>query len=117
MSTDIIWNNDMDDFSTPGADNVYDYAPSPYNYIEPGKRPLSSMCPLVVFDPNTGDVKIVSGGAGGSRIISATANVVMRLLWFGQDVKEAVDAPRLHNQLHPFQTEYEQGFPDVRGGR
>jgi len=110
-STDIIWNDDMDDFSTPGSDNSFNFAPSPYNYIEPGKRPLSSMTPLIFYDDRSGDVQIVAGAAGGSRIISATANVVARLLWFGQTPKEAIDSPRLHNQLHPFNTEFEKGFP------
>jgi gamma-glutamyltranspeptidase len=112
-STDIIWNDDMTDFSTPGEPNPYGYAPSPANFIVPGKRPLSSMCPMVVFDADSGEARIVTGGAGGSRIISSTANVVMRLLWFGQGLKEAVDSPRLHNQLTPYQTEVENGFPQI----
>jgi gamma-glutamyltranspeptidase len=112
-STDIIWNNDMADFSTPGTVNPYGYAPTPPNFIEPGKRPLSSMSPIIFYDETTGDARIVTGAAGGSRIISATANVAMRLLWFGQDVKEAIDSPRLHNQVTPFQTEVESGFPQI----
>lgn len=67
----------MDDFSTPGQTNAFGYPPSPANYIVPGKRPLSSMSPSIVTDRN-GDVKIVTGAAGGSRIISATATVSLQ---------------------------------------
>lgn len=64
----------MDDFSTPGVVNAYGVPASPANYIEPGKRPLSSMCPTIVIDKN-GDVKLVIGSAGGTRITSAVAYV------------------------------------------
>lgn len=62
----------MDDFSTPNLTNYYHLEPSPANYIEPGKMPMSSMCPAIILDAD-GNVRFITGGVGGSHIISATA--------------------------------------------
>ena len=70
----IIYNNEMDDFSTPGLANLWGYLPAKANYIKPGKRPLSSMSPTIITNKN-GDVVMVAGASGGSRIITATALV------------------------------------------
>jgi hypothetical protein len=56
--TGILWNNEMDDFSSPGRPNSYGYAPAPANYIRPGKRPLSSMSPIVLTDKHIGEVNV-----------------------------------------------------------
>lgn len=56
---------------------------------------------------------MVVGASGGSRIISAVAQIVIRTLLFNQTVKEAMDAPRLHNQYMPYVTEYELSAPQV----
>ena len=53
------------------------------------------------------------GGTGGSRIISGVSFVTFRSLWLNQDLKAATDAPRLHNQLHPITTFYEENFSEV----
>uniref|UniRef100_A0A7E4W5H0 Gamma-glutamyltranspeptidase 1 n=1 Tax=Panagrellus redivivus TaxID=6233 RepID=A0A7E4W5H0_PANRE len=107
----ILWNDEMDDFSTPGQTNSFGFAPSEANFIQPGKRPLSSMSPTVIYNKNDNEVKMVVGASGGSRIISAVAQTVIRTLLFNQTVKEAVDAPRFHNQFLPNVTEYESSAP------
>uniref|UniRef100_A0A1I7X529 Gamma-glutamyltranspeptidase 1 n=1 Tax=Heterorhabditis bacteriophora TaxID=37862 RepID=A0A1I7X529_HETBA len=107
----IIWNDEMDDFSTPGVSNAFGFAPSESNFIAPGKRPMSSMSPTVIYNKNDNNVEMVVGASGGSFIISATAQTVIRTLLFNQTVKEAVDAPRIHNQYLPHVTQYEHTIP------
>ncbi|XP_021699898.1 gamma-glutamyltranspeptidase 1 [Aedes aegypti] len=110
--TGIIFNGEMDDFSTPGVVNIFGVPASPANYIAPGKRPLSSMSPTIVVDQN-GDVRLIAGGAGGTRITTATLQVVLRKIIFGQSLAEAMDGPRVHHQLAPMEVEYE-GSVDAR---
>lgn len=102
----------MDDFSAPNITNSFDLPPSPANYIEPGKSPLSSMCPSIIVDEN-GDVKLIIGAAGGSKITTTVALVTMRHLFFGYTLKLAIDAKRLHHQLFPMSIAAEQGFDEV----
>lgn len=106
--TGIIFNSGMDDFSSDGLINYFGLPGSPNNAIEPGKRALSSMSPSIVTN-KAGDVKLVIGASGGTKITTAMAMVIMRVLWFGQNIKEAIDYPRLHHQVFPMDLEYEFG--------
>jgi gamma-glutamyltranspeptidase len=71
----------MDDFSTPNQANSYGYSPSESNFIKPGKRPMSSMSPIIVVDKLTNEVRLVLGASGGSKIISSVAQASQKLLF------------------------------------
>ncbi|XP_055915484.1 glutathione hydrolase 1 proenzyme-like [Eupeodes corollae] len=107
--TGILFNSAMGDFSIPGLENYFSLPPSKANLVQPKKRPMSSMTPTIVTTTK-GDVKLVVGGAGGPKIISALVNILVRILWLGYDIKQAIDAPRFHHQLIPNFLEYEFGM-------
>jgi len=108
-STGMIMNNQMDDFASPNITSAYNVPPAPNNFIAPGKRPMSSMSTTIVVD-DQGRVHAVAGASGGTKIISATAEVLMNVMYLGKNVKEAVDTRRLHHQLFPMNLYYEDGI-------
>jgi gamma-glutamyltranspeptidase/glutathione hydrolase len=102
----IVLNNEMDDFtSLPGVPNAFGLIQSEANSIEPGKRPLSSMTPTIVI--RDGRAEFVVGASGGPRIITATAQVLLNWMRFGQPPEPAVDALRIHHQWAPDALELE----------
>ena len=98
--TGVLLNDEMDDFTVkPGVPNLYGLVQGEANAIAPGKRPLSSMTPTIVLRGNS--PLLVVGAAGGSRITTAVAQVIVDVVDYGMNVQEAVDAPRLHQQWLP----------------
>ena len=102
-------NNEMNDFSIPGISNAFGFVPSPINYIRPGKRPLSSITPIIVEHPN-GTLYISIGAAGGSRIITATVQNLIHVLDHNLTLPAALKQPRMHDQLLPARTTFEYSF-------
>ena len=75
--TGIVYNNQMDDFSTPDQTNYFNLKPSDTNYIQPGKRPMSSMSPIIIINDKN-EAKLVLGASGGTKIISSVSLVSYR---------------------------------------
>lgn len=107
--TGIVYNDIMDDFVTPNLTNKFGLAPSKFNRIRPGRRPISSMAPSVFVD-ELGNVRLVVGASGGSKITTAIATVSLRNLFFGEDIKTAIDGPRIHHQYLPDKIFFERNF-------
>ncbi len=98
--TGFLLNNELDDFTVkPGVPNAYGLVQGEANEVAPGKTPLSSMSPTVIT--KDGDIFMVTGSPGGSRIITITLESIMNVIDHGMDVQEAIDAPRIHHQWLP----------------
>ncbi len=105
----FLLNNEMDDFAArPGHPNTYGLVQGAVNAIAPGKRMLSSMSPSIVLDPD-GDLFLVTGTPGGSRIINVTFQSISNAVDFGMDVAQLVSAPRVHHQHLPDLLWWEEG--------
>jgi gamma-glutamyltranspeptidase/glutathione hydrolase len=99
----FLLNDEMDDFtSAPGRPNLYGLVQGAANAIAPGKRMLSAMTPTIVVD-SAGQLLLVVGTPGGSRITTAVYQVLTNVLDQGMTLGDAVAAPRLH----------QQGLPDI----
>jgi gamma-glutamyltranspeptidase / glutathione hydrolase len=109
----FLLNNEMDDFSAkPGVPNAYGLIGGEANKIEPHKRMLSSMSPTIVM--KAGKNFLVAGSPGGSRIITATLQVIMNVIDHNLNVQAAVNAPRIHHQWLPDEIRIEEGIsPDT----
>ena len=95
----FLLNNEMDDFATaPGRPNAYGLIQGEANAVAPGKRMLSSMAPTIAW---RGAEVVVLGSPGGSRIPTATTQVLTALIVDGDALQEAVDRPRIHHQWMP----------------
>lgn len=108
--TGVIMNNEMNDFSIPGSSNAFGFIPSPSNYIRPGKRPLSSISPVIVDFGTNGTLYFLTSCAGGSRIITANIQNTINVLDRNFTSAQALNEPRLHDQLSPNRVTFEYTY-------
>jgi gamma-glutamyltranspeptidase/glutathione hydrolase len=98
--TGVLLNDHMDDFTLrPGERNAYGLRQGEANALVPGRRPLSSMAPTVVL--RDGEPVLVLGAAGGPRILSAVAQVLLHEAGDGLALETAALLPRIHHQHRP----------------
>ncbi len=104
----FLLNDEMDDFAAkPGSPNMFGLIQGEANAIAPHKRPLSSMTPTIVLEDGAGgnqpQLRLVLGSPGGGTIINTVLEVLLNVLVFKMDVRQAVTEPRFHNQWMPDQ--------------
>lgn len=104
----FIMNNEMDDFSAkPGAPNMYGAIGGKANAIVPGKRPLSSMTPVIVT--KGGKTWLVAGTPGGTTIPTSVFQLIVNVAEFGLSLPDAVQSKRFHHQWAPDKIFIEEG--------
>ncbi len=111
--TGVLLNDELDDFAAkPDAPNAFGLTGGKANAPGPGKRPLSSMAPTMMF--KDGHLELVTGSPGGSRIITTVLEMILNIVDFGMNVADATAAPRVHDQLLPDVLSIEAGVsPDT----
>jgi gamma-glutamyltranspeptidase/glutathione hydrolase len=107
MVRGFMLNNELTDFSFAYVDA--EGLPIA-NRVQPNKRPRSSMSPTIVFD-SAGDVELITGSPGGSRIIGYTAQSIMNVFDFGLDPQKAVNVPHYMNRNG--RTDLEEPIPGI----
>jgi gamma-glutamyltranspeptidase/glutathione hydrolase len=109
-STGVILNNQMDDFSIqPGVPNAFKLIGAEANAIAARKRPLSSMSPTIVLDPN-GQTFMTVGAAGGPKIITQVILAISNVIDLHDDLPTALSRPRFHHQWSPAELWIEKTF-------
>ena len=94
--TGILMNNQMNNFAYQyGIKKIEGRGASPGNKYEPGKRPMSTMAPTIVFDEND-NVLLVTGSPGGKLIPAAILRLVTGVIDFDLNIGEATMLPRIH---------------------
>lgn len=103
----FILNNQLTDFSLSPKQNGLWVA----NRVEAGKRPRSSMAPMMVFNKDD-SLKLIVGSPGGSRIINYVAQTIVAILDWQLSVQDAINLPKMTNRNYV--TTLEQGTDIVK---
>jgi gamma-glutamyltranspeptidase/glutathione hydrolase len=98
----FLLNNQLTDFNFNPVESGRPVA----NAVAPGKRPRSSMAPTLVFRDN-GELHLVLGSPGGSRIINYVAKTLIATLDWNLDIQAAIALPNTGSRNGP--TEIERG--------
>ncbi|MFV8224335.1 gamma-glutamyltransferase [Christiangramia aquimixticola] len=110
----FLLNNEMGDFNAiPGLTNSQGRIGTLPNQIEPEKRMLSSMSPIILTKDNK--PYLIIGSPGGRTIINTVLLVILNVVDYDLDIAKAIESPRYHHQWFPDVTFFEEwGFsPDT----
>ena len=110
MVRGFFLNNQLTDFSFTSGNRGRLVANRP----EPGKRPRSSMAPVVVLRKD-GRLMLVLGSAGGSAIINYVAKTLVGILDWGLDIQRAIDLPNMGNRGGATELEENSAIENLQG--
>jgi gamma-glutamyltranspeptidase/glutathione hydrolase len=108
--TGILMNNQMNNFAYRyGDSSIEGRVASPGNKFEPGKRPMSTMAPSMVFN-REGQLTLITGSPGGSYIPAAILRVISGVVDFNLNIGEATMLPRVHKDWPYTGLDYENSI-------
>ena len=94
--TGVLLNNQMNNFAySYGDKEVRGRAASFGNKFEPGKKPMSTMAPVMVFNKKN-ELSLITGSPGGSLIPAAILRVLTGVIDFDLNIGEATMLTRVH---------------------
>ena len=106
--TGMLTNNQMNNFAhSYGLIDSYFRSSSPANKLEPSKRPMSTMTPVMVFD-REGRLELITGSPGGSQIPGVVFQVLVNYIDFDLDIGEASMLPRIHQDSQSTELNFEK---------
>ena len=80
---------------------------SPGNRYEPGKRPMSTMAPVMIFNQKN-ELTLITGSPGGSYIPAAILRVITGVIDFDLSIGDATMLPRVHKDWPYTGIDYEK---------
>ena len=107
----FVLNNQLTDFSFVPTEGGQPVA----NAVQGGKRPRSSMAPVIVVDRG-GDFVAALGSPGGSAILEYNAKTLVALLAWKMPLKQAIELPNLIAHGDTFTGEVTRFSPAVLAG-
>ena len=94
--TGILMNNQMNNFAySYGDKKERGRAASFGNKFEPGKKPMSTMAPVMVFNEDS-KLSLITGSPGGALIPAAILRVITGVIDFDLNIGEATMLTRVH---------------------
>lgn len=94
--TGILMNNQMNNLMFRSGDvSIEGRGVSIGNRFKPGKRPMSTMAPVMVFNSKN-DLTLITGSPGGSYIPAAILRVITGVIDFNLSIGDATMLPRVH---------------------
>ncbi len=103
-------NNQLTDFSFRAEENGRPVA----NAVAPGKRPRSSMAPVIVLDRD-GRFLAAVGSPGGSAILTYNAKTLVGLLAWGLTMQQAIELPNIYARGEDYYGEVAKLTPEILG--
>ena len=109
MADGFFLNNQLTDFSFTPTENGHPAA----NAVAAGKRPRSSMTPVLILD-RQGNLVGAVGSPGGSSILAYVAKALIGVIDWNLSMAEAVALPNLVVRGSMVGADTEQMAPDIR---
>jgi gamma-glutamyltranspeptidase/glutathione hydrolase len=108
----FVLNNQLTDFSLSPTDESGHPA---VNRVQGGKKPRSSMSPVIVLD-HQGQFVAALGSPGGSAILDYDAKALVALLAWKMPIKASIELPNLIARGDEYSGELEKFAPGVLAG-